>query len=363
LRDGDRLSLGPYEIEIRISETAAAARRPQTTAPNPFETDLVGRPTTTESWLESRESGVRLDAGHDPFAVNVAPPSIGLPPDYDPLAPDPPEEPLIGPTQSDHTPHIEDAFTPPLAHAVLPEDWDRDLGAHPPPKRPPEVSLPPVAAPVREQPAPAAPLPAPAAVEQPAEDLMAAFLRGCGIRDTRPANPVAAMEALGFAFRASVSGLRQAMIARATIKSEFRIEQTMIRSRGNNPLKFSADDNDALAALLDIGRRTDMSAAEAISDALRDVRLHEVATIAAMQSAVRALLEELDPGKLFRAVGRGALDFVPAQRKAHAWDEYEALYGKIHRALEDDFDSIFGKAFARAYERALGDASAREPGG
>jgi len=66
----------------------------------------------------------------------------------------------------------------------------------------------------------------------------------------RPADPAAALEALGAAFRALVSGLRLALIARSAIKGEFRIEQTVIRSRGNNPLKFSADDDDALLALL-----------------------------------------------------------------------------------------------------------------
>jgi len=136
----------------------------------------------------------------------------------------------------------------------------------------------------------------------------------------------------------------------------------MIRSRGNNPLKFSADDDDAIKALLDAGRRTEMSAVEAVSDALRDIRLHEIATVAAMQSAVRALLEEFEPTKLRHAAERngGLALVVPGQRKAQAWDEFETLHGKITRALEDDFDSVFGKAFARAYERALGDASARD---
>jgi len=103
-----------------------------------------------------------------------------------------------------------------------------------------------------------------------------------------------------------------------------------------------------------------MSAVDAVSDALRDIRLHEIATVAAMQSAVRALLDEFEPGKLRHAAERGGLAFVPGQRKAQAWDEFEALHGKITRALEDDFDSVFGKAFARAYERALSDASARD---
>jgi type VI secretion system FHA domain protein len=388
LRDGDRMNFGAYEIEIRISEAPAVSPRVEQRTINPFAEDVFATPAARqEAKIGSQGSNIGLGTAGDPFAVNLAPPAINLPPDYDPLAPDddPVEERIAGPIQSDHSPHLEDAFTPPAAYSVLPDDWDREISPQARSAPPAEVVFPaaepappeqataapvpiaspvPMAVPVQQAtpPAHAAPQPTPPAVsESPVADLLTAFLQGGDIRDVRPADPVAAMEALGAAFRATVSGLRQAMIARAAIKSEFRIEQTLIRSRGNNPLKFSADDDDALKALLDAGRRADMSAVDAVTDALRDIRLHEIATVAAMQSAVRALLEEFEPGKLRHAAERGgALALVPGQRKAHAWDEFEALHGKISRALEDDFDSVFGKAFARAYERALSDASARD---
>ena len=121
----------------------------------------------------------------------------------------------------------------------------------------------------------------------PTVALLAAFLEGAAMTDMRPADPARMMRWLGAAFRTLVSGLRSVLIARATIKSEFRIEQTVIRARGNNPLKFSAGDDDALAALLGTGRRTDMTASAAVADALKDIRLHELASMAAMQSAVR----------------------------------------------------------------------------
>ena len=203
-------------------------------------------------------------------------------------------------------------------------------------------------------------VPAGATVGDP--PLLAALLRGVGLPDAQPGDPAAMMLALGQAFRALVSGLRAVLIARASIKSEFRIEQTMIRARGNNPLKFSAGDDDALAALLGAGRRSDMSPAEAVADALRDIRLHELASMNAMQAAVRALLEGLDPAKLRAATEQGgALSVLPAQRKARAWDAYETLYAGTVRALSDDFDSLFGKAFARAYERALAETAGKEP--
>jgi type VI secretion system FHA domain protein len=168
------------------------------------------------------------------------------------------------------------------------------------------------------------------------------------------------MSGLGKAFRALVSGLRAVLIARATIKGEFRIEQTMIRARGNNPLKFSANDDDALTALLGVGRRTDMEPAAAIEDSLRDLRLHEVAVMAAMQVAVRTVLDELSPDKIRAGTDQGGMAVLPAQRKARAWDAFEARHSTIVRALVDDFDSVFGKSFARAYERALDEISTRE---
>jgi len=179
--------------------------------------------------------------------------------------------------------------------------------------------------------------------------------------DVRPADPAGMMRSLGQAFRTLVSGLRSVLIARASIKSEFRIEQTMIRARGNNPLKFSAGDDDAVAALLGTGRRTDMTASAAVADALKDIRLHELASMAAMQSAVRTLLDGLDPAKLrAQADQGGGMSVLPAQKKARAWDAFEALHTRTVHALADDFDSVFGKAFARAYEQALDEVAARE---
>ena len=164
------------------------------------------------------------------------------------------------------------------------------------------------------------------------------------------------MEKLGAAFRALVAGLRQTLIARAAIKGEFRIEQTMIRARGNNPLKFSAGDDDALAALLGAGRRTEMAPATAVGEALDDIRLHELATMAAMQTAVRALVDRFDPAPL-RAEGDRSGGMLGAQKRARSFELFEKLHGDITTALADDFDSVFGKAFARAYEQALREVS------
>ena len=369
LTDGDRIRLGSYEIEARLVERgygetgygggfgAAPAARPDPFA-DPFGEDPFARPAAPAAAPESDEwfGGSNSISMPDNFA--------GLPDD----------DALFGPAPvPDHSPAQNDVFRPaPMAPKLLPDDWDLGLepGSNtaaagpawttptPTPAPPPPVDIQPPPPP----PPPAAPEPpAPASAPAPAGDLLRVFLEAAGMDGLPPpADPELLMRRLAGLFRAMVGGLRQVMIARAAIKGEFRIEQTMIRARGNNPLKFSADDDDAMAALIGLGRRTsDLQAEEAVRDALRDIRLHEIAVMSGMQAAVRAMFARLDPAPL-RAEAEAARAVLPAQRKARAFEAYEALYGQLSAALADDFDNVFGKTFARAYERALSDAEASE---
>jgi predicted component of type VI protein secretion system len=286
LRDGDRLQLGAYEIEVRILEPVAQPAAPPRPAP----------------------------AASVPDQLRAAPPNA---------VPPPAAAPVMRPQQPAGHPAGAGVFASPV-----------------PPAHP------------RSAQAPGTP---PAADQS----LLVSFLRGAGIASMRLGNPTATFEELGRAFRALVAELRATLFARAAVKGEFRIEQTMVHSSGNNPLKFSPGDDEALAALLGAGHRGDMGAAAAITDALRDVRLHELATMAAMQSAVRALLGEFDPDALRREAEQGGMALVAAQRKARAWDAFERLYARISEGLADDFDSVFGQAFARAYQQALDEVRAQ----
>ncbi|MFT8945028.1 MAG: type VI secretion system-associated FHA domain protein TagH [Acetobacter aceti] len=190
--------------------------------------------------------------------------------------------------------------------------------------------------------------------QEAADDLLGAFLYGAGLKggDLRDFTSDT-MEELGRTFRAMIHGLRQIMIARATIKGEFRIEQTMIQASGNNPLKFSANDDDALLALIGIGRNSGMLPSDAIGEALNDMRTHEFAVLRAMQDAIGALLARVDPARFREDAGSRFLDFCPDNNNGRAFRQYEEHHRRTVAALSDDFDSAFGKAFARSYEKAI----------
>ncbi|GAB0115774.1 type VI secretion system-associated FHA domain protein TagH [Acidisoma sp. C75] len=335
LRDGDRILLGSYEIEVSLRQGEV----PLLAASGLGE----GAPADAAAYPEDRLPGDPFaPLLPDPLALTVGP-AVALVDHYNPLA-SLSDEITADPVIADDG-FLDAAYRPPSSSAdLLPQDWDAE---DPPPAAP--------------QPAtPERPAPVPPAAEgiTAAEAAMAAFLRGAGL-DPQSAGllvngPSETLEELGAAFRAMVHGLRRIMIARASIKGEFRIEQTMIRPSGNNPLKFAANDEDALAAMLNIGRRSDVAAEAAVAEALLDTRLHEVAMMTAMRDAVRDLLAQYDPDRLMAAAGgRGGL---PALRRARAWSSFETHHHQILAALSDDFDSVFGKAFARAYERSMAEA-------
>jgi type VI secretion system protein ImpI/type VI secretion system protein len=358
LRNGDRIKFGLYEIEVIIDEDEEGAARDREGSLSGLRRDDFAErePLTPRSDLRHFD-----DAGGDarlPESRSLLDPSNSpmLPADFDPLAPN--QEPFAG-TEPDHAPALESAFRPPQPVAIIPDDWDvaAPAASRPQTPRPPQPPRP------HDDPAPArprqqehqpprqdhAPLPQ-AALET---SLAAAFLRGVGMSEATLPDPEKAFERLGSATRATVSGLRQTLMARASIKDEFRIEQTMIRASGNNPLKFSLDDDDALATLLGTGRRTGMGPAEAITEAFDDLRMHELATVSAMQAAVRVLLAQFEPEAVEHKLESSALQIHPAQKKARAWDAFVRLHKSVTQALSDDFDSVFGKAFARAYEEAI----------
>lgn len=180
---------------------------------------------------------------------------------------------------------------------------------------------------------------------------LAAFLAGAGLPAHFAANadPDAALRSLGAAFHAAISGLRQLLIARADVKREFRIEQTMLRSAGNNPVKFAASDEQALAALITAGPQ---AGPRAVRETVEDLTAHQVATLAATQAAARALLARLAPEGLEAQEGGGGGGGLFASKDKKMWDAYKRLHQQVTEQFDDDFDSAFGKEFARAYEQA-----------
>lgn len=205
---------------------------------------------------------------------------------------------------------------------------------------------------------PGAPQPAPVAQAGPApgsaeamQAALLAFLEGAGASHMAASkDPEATLRATGKLFRVMTEGLRDVLMSRATIKGELQVEQTMIRASNNNPLKFSMTADDAVVTMLSPGRPSYMPPVTAAQEAFDDLKMHELAVMAGVQTALVSLLRRFDPDALEGRLTQGMLSSIlPAARKARLWDSFRDIYKTIASEAEDDFQAVFGRAFAKAY--------------
>lgn len=272
-----------------------------------------------------------------------------------------------GPSQPDNVDAVSHAYVPPRTVTPPPVDnWDDLLGDTPPgaplavPPAPTPVVAPPVAAPA-PPPAPAraaavppeAPPPPQAAAGADAARLVAAFLEGAGVPglDVSKQDPETYFREAGALFGAMVESLRDVLMSRAVVKGEFGVEQTMLRPRNNNALKFSVTPQDAVSALLQPGRPGYMEPMRATREAFDDVRIHQLAVMAGVQAALMNLLRTFDPAVLEGRLQKGGVmeSLLPATRRAKLWEAFCATYKDIARDADSDFQAVFGREFARAY--------------
>ncbi len=189
--------------------------------------------------------------------------------------------------------------------------------------------------------------------------MIESFARGAGIdpAQLRIADENEFLEEIGGLFKIMTEGLMQVIASRNQIKSEFRLEQTMIAPTANNPFKFSASAHEAMTRLFNAGDRAYLSGLAATEEAVDDISAHQMAVVAGTEAALRDILRRFDPEKLEERFSKNKGSFLgkamPALEKARCWDFYRILYGEISEAADDDFQQLFGSEFSNAYESQL----------
>ncbi|MEM0937135.1 MAG: type VI secretion system-associated FHA domain protein TagH [Pseudomonadota bacterium] len=307
----------------------------------------------------------------------LAPPTPPAAPSVD-APPAAPFDPPPGRPGSASDPFGEDGDSQPPIPATprpgIPDDFDLGDGplAPPEPATPPAAEAPPRAADLsgagsdtivpEARPDEAPPRSAPAAVVAPAaapadtDAAAQAFLKALGADDVRvdPPDLVPTMSRLGHVLRIFVAGLREVLMTRTSIKSEFRIQQTVITAGGNNPLKFSISPDQAIEAMVKPKAKGYLDAADAAEEALKDIKAHEVAMVSGMEAALKGVLRRLDPAELEGKIeAGGGLGGMLKSKKARYWEVYEKMYAEISDQAENEFHELFAKEFARAYQEQL----------
>lgn len=222
-----------------------------------------------------------------------------------------------------------------------------------PPAPPPRPPAPPVEA---------AATPAPAEVDLlvgetgpalPPADVGAALMKGLGLAT----GPIGAEQAqrIGTLLRAMTEGTLELLTARMVAKRELGAAATQLRTRENNPLKFSPDVNAALSHLMGPAERGFLDPRAAVQEAFDDLRAHQVALLAGMRAALDSVMSRFDPATLEQRLAPGGAfeNLIPANRRARLWSAYSEEYARIVDEIEDDFDALLGRAFLKAYQAQL----------
>ena len=214
-------------------------------------------------------------------------------------------------------------------------------------------TVPPAAMPPRAPAAaPNAPSPAPPAAPDMTQVVLA-LTAAAGLRPDQVKQPSAeTIERAGDLLRRLVGGLVVMVEARARAKSQMGAEQTGLEFDGNNPLKFARSPDQALAALINPPERGFMPAEKAIEDAYFDLQSHQMATLKAMQGALRATLDRFSPTAIKKRAETGGFlqRLLPGGREATLWATYEREFSGVAQGSDEAFMDVFAKEFRQAYD-------------
>jgi type VI secretion system FHA domain protein len=388
LKSGDWILIEPYEIRASITSDApkpSPSFDPMRSAPPPHaphSASLIPDDPFREPFAPAHGAGRSILPGADlipePAAggEEVDPLNLlGLEPKWQPPKAPKAADLARGSVLSEHyqAPHVPapPPPSPPSPAAdlggMIPDDYNplETRGGFPTSPPRPAAPAPPAPKPPLEVPRPAVRTPAPAVPVShapkheprrpatPPEGDLATVLAGAGLENVPVTQELA--RSFGHILRVVVGGVMDILQARQKIKSEFRIGMTTFKPVDNNPLKFSANVDDALHNLLVKRNAAYLGPVDAFEDAFDDVRNHQMAMLAGVRVAFEAMLAEFDPDRLQEAfdhqIKKGGLLQVPAKMKY--WDLYRDRIHDMVRDPEATFRELFGDEFAKAYEEQL----------
>jgi len=191
-----------------------------------------------------------------------------------------------------------------------------------------------------------------------ATDLIDSFLDGLGINraELHPSVDLAqVMQNAGEVMREFVEGATALLGSRANMKNAFRLDQTTVLPRHNNPMKLSANSKDSIKQLL-VGQAGEyLGPRDAVREVCRDLLFHQDAFLDAMNSAFNEFADKFEPQELEESFDHN-LSSSPLfkwRNKSKYWSLYCDLYPILTEKGSGRFPQMYAEEFVRAYERQI----------
>jgi len=198
--------------------------------------------------------------------------------------------------------------------------------------------------------------------------LLDAFMKGLDISraEIHPStDPLEVMENAGRVLKEFVDGSTELLASRTALKSMFRLDQTTVLPRHNNPLKLAENTRDSMMQLL-VGKEGEyLSPVDAVREVCRDLKFHQDAVLEAMISAFVEFSDRFDPDELQQSFDK-TLKKKPlfnAMNQMKYWQLYCDLYPIMTQAGSGKLPHQFGEEFVRSYEKHLAEYKRLERNG
>lgn len=177
---------------------------------------------------------------------------------------------------------------------------------------------------------------------------------GLGKWNIEPNKALQINHMVGTLMRETMKGLMQVLQFRKKIKEEFRINVTTIQSVENNPLKFSANIDDAMENMFIKENNAYKQPVDAVKEGFASIAEHQIAVIAGMQAAFKGMIERFDPAHLENRFEKYSnASFISLGQKGKRWNDYKAYHKELTENLDDSFQHLFGYDFVQAYEEQM----------
>jgi len=191
-----------------------------------------------------------------------------------------------------------------------------------------------------------------------AVNLLDSFMKGLDISraEIHPStDPLEVMENAGKVLKEFVDGTSELLASRTALKSIFRLDQTTVLPRHNNPLKLAENTRDSMMQLL-VGKEGEyLGPVDAVREVCQDLKYHHDAVLEAMISAYQDFADRFDPDELQQSFDK-TLDGKPLFKKMNQlkyWQLYCDLYPIMTQPGSGRFPHQFSEEFVRCYEKQL----------
>ncbi|EMJ3467892.1 TPA: type VI secretion system-associated FHA domain protein TagH [Vibrio harveyi] len=185
-----------------------------------------------------------------------------------------------------------------------------------------------------------------------------AFVRGLGINPNMvpDENREQWFEQLGQSFSLMLLGLMETLHNRAEFKQNNRLNHTAFRKSENNPLKFSANLEDAIHNLYNRNTASFMRADIAIKEAFVDIENHEKALMKGVEGTVSSVMSLVEPSSIYSDAMSSDSFFnkiIPARKYAQSWKKFEGIHYQLTDEIINKESPFYLEDFAKHYENAL----------